>query len=47
MYAKRLNDPQIQIEVKDFGCHLIAYVRKDGSILKHLSINGREISEIG
>jgi len=47
LYVKKLKDPQIQVEVKDFGCHMEATIRKDGSIIKRLSISGREISEIG
>ena len=47
IYAQKLDDPQITVEVKDLGCHMEAYVRKGAEVLKHLSISGGNIEEIG
>ena len=46
IYADRLQDPQIAVEVKDLGCHMEALIKKDGKIVKRLSISGNTITEI-
>jgi|GEM_PF-1941282 len=46
IYAGRLQDPQITVQVKDLGCHMEALIKKDGKIVKRLSISGNTITEI-
>ena len=46
LYADRLQDPQITVEVQDLGCHMEALIKKDEKIVKRLSINGNTITEL-
>ncbi len=46
-YAARYGDSDVTVEVKDYGCHQEAEIIKAGAVLKRLSINGNNISEIG
>lgn len=46
IYAGKLNDPDITVTVKDFGCHQEAYVMKGDKVLKKLSISGGRVDEI-
>jgi cytochrome c553 len=46
-YSKQLQDPDITVEVQDLGCHQEAQILKNGEVIKKLSINGGQISEIG
>ncbi len=46
-YAAKYGDSDVTVEVKDYGCHQEAEIIKAGTVLKRLSINGNNISEIG
>ncbi len=46
-YAAKYGDSDITVEVMDYGCHQEAEIIKAGAVLKRLSINGNNISEIG
>ncbi len=46
-YSQKLGDQDIVVQVKDYGCHQEATVAKGDQIIKRLSINGNNISEIG
>ena len=45
-FARKLGDPGIVVEVKDFGCHQEATVLRDGRVWKRLSISGGRITEM-
>jgi len=45
-YVKKYGDRNVEIEIKDFGCHMEAYVTKGNKLIKKLSIDGNKISEI-
>lgn len=45
-YAKELGDSSINVDVQNLGCHQEATVTQAGKVIKRLSINGREITEI-
>ncbi len=46
-YSKKLGDQDITVQVQDYGCHQEATVAKGDQIIKRLSINGNNISELG
>ncbi len=46
-YAKKFNDPNLVVQINDYGCHMEADVLQNGKIVKRLSISGNSVSEIG
>jgi hypothetical protein len=46
-YRDRYGGSDFTVQVRDFGCHMEAFVIKDGKTLKRLSISGGNINEIG
>ncbi len=46
-YAKKFNDPNLVVQINDYGCHMEADVLQDGKIVKRLSISGNSVTEIG
>lgn len=46
-YANKYRDADISIEIKDFGCHMEAYILKGGAVVKRLNINGLTVTETG
>lgn len=46
-YASRYGDRDITVEIRDFGCHMEAYIRKGKTVVRKLSISGNNIYEIG
>ncbi len=46
-YAKKFNDTNLVVQVKDYGCHMEANVLRGGKIVKRLSISGNSVTEIG
>lgn len=46
LYAKKLNDRAITVEVQDLGCHMEAQVLKEGKMVKRLSVSGESVTEI-
>jgi hypothetical protein len=45
-YANRYKDGDVTAEVKDYGCHMEAYILKGGSVVKKLAVSGGNIYEI-
>lgn len=46
-YAKKFNDPNLVVQINDYGCHMEADVLQNGKIVKRLSISGNSVTEIG
>ncbi len=46
-YAKKFNDPNLVVQVSDYGCHMEANVLQGGKVVKRLSISGNSVTEIG
>lgn len=46
-YALRYGDRDITVEIRDFGCHMEAYIKKGQAVVRKLSISGNNIFEIG
>ncbi len=44
-YAKKYSDTDVSVDVKPFGDHMEAYIRKNGVLVKKLSINGNVVAE--
>lgn len=46
-YTETYGDMDFTVEVKDFGCHQEAYILKNGTAVKRLSISGGRVYEMG
>lgn len=46
-YMNVYRDRDFSVTVKDFGCHQEAYIIKNGTVVKTLSISGGRVSEAG
>jgi hypothetical protein len=45
-YSARYGDRDVAVEVKDFGCHMEAYILKNGTVVKRLNMANGNIDEI-
>ena len=46
-YASRYGDIDVTVEIRDFGCHVEAYIKKGNAVVRRLSISGNNIFETG
>jgi hypothetical protein len=45
-YVEKYNDGDVTCEVRDFGCHMEAYIIKDGNVVKTFGVSGGRMYEI-